>query len=209
MKSIVRIGLVAAAIFAISASVSSAQGVLFVENNAVGIGVQTPGATLHVVESDALKFNRVLGRLEGADFPPQFEYKNGTTGKTWRLGANPLGHFVINQTDDLAVAEMRITPDGLIFVNGSQVHPDYVFDQSYDLMSLTDLKEFVTANGHLPGVVSANDANGKIELTSFPLQLLEKIEELTLYTIQQHETIEELQQANVELNERLEAMENR
>lgn len=209
MRAVVRVCVVAVAIFAIGAGVSSAQGVLFVENDAVGIGVSTPGATLHVVESDSAKFSRVLARMEGTDFEPQFEYKNGTTGKIWRLGSNPSGQFVINQTDDLGIAEMLITPDGVVRVNGTQVHPDYVFDADYELLSIDELRSFIDENQHLPGVISSEKANGTIDLSSFPLQLLEKVEELTLYTIQQHDTIEELQQANAELRSRLEALETR
>ena len=209
MKSIVRVCVVAVAIFAIGAGMASAQGVLFVENDAVGVGVATPGATLHVVESDSAKFNRVLGRMEGTNFEPQFEYKNAATGKVWRLGSNPSGQFVMNQTDDLGVAELLITPDGVVRVNGTQVHPDYVFESDYDLMSIDELRSFVDENRHLPGVISSEKANGTIDLSSFPLQLLEKVEELTLYTIQQHDMIEELQRTNAELKSRLEAVESR
>ncbi len=155
----------------------------------VAIKGTSSAATLHVYESDAALHGRVMTRLEGANFEPQFEYTNASTGKTWRLGSNPSGQFVINQTDDLGIAEMLITPDGIVRVNGTQVHPDYVFKPGYELMGLPELKEFVSANGHLPGVVSSEQANGTIELTSLPLQMLEKIEELALYTIEQHEQI--------------------
>jgi hypothetical protein len=84
---------------------------------------------------------------------------------------------------------MRITPAGQVYVNGTQVHPDYVFDPDYELMPLSALRSFVAENRHLPGVISSEEAEGTIDLSSFPLQLLEKVEELTLYTIQQDERI--------------------
>ncbi len=84
-----------------------------------------------------------------------------------------------------------------------------MFESNYDLMSIDELRSFIDENRHLPGVISSEQAKGTIDLSSFPLQLLEKVEELTLYTIQQHDMIEELQQANAELKSRLEAMENR
>ena len=80
----------------------------------LGIQGSPTAATLHVRESDSAIHGRVLTRLEGSNFEPQFEYTNATTGKTWRLGSNPSGQFVINQTDDLGVAEMLITPDGVV-----------------------------------------------------------------------------------------------
>jgi hypothetical protein len=171
----------------------------------------TPQARLHVFDNDPTRHDRVLTRLTGTAFPPQFEYEDGSTGDIWREGMNPSGHFVINQMDDPGVAEMRITPGGQVFVNGTQVHPDYVFEEDYSLMPLDELEQFVRDNGHLPGVVSSEEADGKVDLSSFPLQLLEKVEELSLYAIQQEKTIQELKAAKdariAQLEERLAALE--
>lgn len=185
------------------------QDVVHVVNDGVGVFTNTPEATLHVFENSAATHNRVLYRITGADFSPQFEYQDGSTGDIWREGMNPNGHFVINQMDDPTVAEMRVTPDGQVFVNGTQVHPEYVFDGDYELMDLDALDAYVRKNRHLPGVVSSEKAQGKIDLSSFPLQLLEKIEELTLYTIQQQELIQRLQESNEELEARLADLETR
>jgi hypothetical protein len=46
-----------------------------------------------------------------------------------------------------------------------------------------------------------------LDLSAFPLQLLEKVEELTLYTLAQHRTIEELSAGNAKLAERIAALE--
>jgi len=187
----------------------SAQGTFFVVNGSAGVRTNTPQATLHVQESDSTKHNRVLLRLTGTSFAPQAEYENGSTGVIWRLGVNDSDHFVFNETTDLGVAEMRISPDGRVFVNSTQVHPDYVFSPAYQLRPLDELAEYVHENRHLPGVLTSEEREQQdgIDLTSFPLQLLEKIEELTLYTIEQQEVIGALRESNEELSKRVAALE--
>lgn len=196
-------------IAALAAQPLAAQGTLFVEGSSVGIQNATPPTTLHVREVDDTKANRTIVRISGSDFYPQFEYENEADGKIWRLGVNTSNHFVFNETADLGVAELRVTPDGGVFVNGSQVHPDYVFEPGYDLMPIEALHEFVQENKHLPNVLNSKERerDGGINLADFPVQLLEKVEELTLYTIQQHEQIKELQAANLDLAKRLEELE--
>ena len=97
------------------------------------------------------------------------------------------------------------TPDAKLAVNGV-IHskevkvdlvgwPDYVFDDKYSLMSLDDLRAFVDANHHLPGVPSASDvsvAEG-VEVGEMQRLLMEKVEELTLYILRQDEKIRQLE----------------
>ena len=62
--------------------------------------------------------------------------------------------------------------------------PDYVFDDSYRLMSLADLESYIKSNKHLPGIKTRKEVlkNG-VPLGELNIQLLEKIEELTLHLI--------------------------
>lgn len=75
--------------------------------------------------------------------------------------------------------------------------PDYVFEENYNLLSLSEIEAFIKANGHLPEVPSATEveANG-ITLGEMNVLLLKKIEELTLHTIEQEKTLLEQQQKN-------------
>jgi len=182
-----------------------AQGTFFVVDGSAGVNTSTPQATLQVQESDSQKHNRVLLRLTGSSFAPQAEYEDGSTGVIWRFGMNPNNDFVINDTADLGTAEMRISVNGEVYVNGTQVHPDYVFSPDYALRPVEDLAAYVRENEHLPGVLTSaeREHNGGIDLASFPLQLLEKIEELTLYTIDQQKLIHELQTKNEALTREL------
>jgi hypothetical protein len=62
---------------------------------------------------------------------------------------------------------------------------DYVFNDDYKLMSLSDVEAFIQTNHHLPDVPSEAEVeeNG-IELAAMNAILLKKVEELTLHLIQ-------------------------
>ena len=68
--------------------------------------------------------------------------------------------------------------------------PDYVFAIDYNLMSLSEVEEFIKANSHLPNIPNAKaiEANGQ-DVGDLQLKLLEKIEELTLHMIEMEKTI--------------------
>jgi hypothetical protein len=88
-----------------------------------------------------------------------------------------------------------LTVEGSISTSTSGlVHPDYVFEEKYELMPLQDLKEFVTNNKHLPEIPSADEvAKNGINITEMQIRLLKKVEELTLYIFEQDKKIEILQ----------------
>jgi hypothetical protein len=110
--------------------------------------------------------------------------------------------------------QMRITSDGKIgvgthspseklSVNGnvkakkiivSQTGwPDYVFDSSYALRSLSEVEKFIAKNKHLPDMLSAKEVeeNG-ISIGDAQALLLKKIEELTLYIIAQDKVVQNI-----------------
>jgi hypothetical protein len=78
---------------------------------------------------------------------------------------------------------------------------DYVFDENYDLKSLSEVEAFVKENKHLPGVPSATEIeqNG-VSLSQMSNLLLEKVEELTLHLIR-------LEKENAELKAKFESLE--
>lgn len=63
--------------------------------------------------------------------------------------------------------------------------PDYVFEKTYKLRSLSEVEEFIRQEGHLPEMPSAQEMQeGEgYGLAQMDANLLEKIEELTLYMI--------------------------
>jgi len=70
--------------------------------------------------------------------------------------------------------------------------PDYVFKPEYQLNTLPELEAYIKANGHLPGVPSAQKAELEgVELGEMNKILLKKIEELTLHLIEKDKKLEE------------------
>ena len=71
---------------------------------------------------------------------------------------------------------------------------DFVFEEAYNLRPLSEVKEYVEKNKHLPEIQSAMDMqqNG-VNISELQIQLLQKVEELTLYIIQQEKRIKELE----------------
>lgn len=117
------------------------------------------------------------------------------------------------------------------FISVSSVYADYVFEKyftgfsdlkkDYKFKSLTDVKEFVKKNHHLPGVTPIGDITKgthgyKVDLSALTMQQLEKLEELYLHVIEQQEQInsknqqiEDLKQHQTRLEERLLKLEQR
>ncbi|MCZ8216647.1 MAG: hypothetical protein O9262_10435, partial [Cyclobacteriaceae bacterium] len=115
-------------------------------------------------------------------------------------GAN-VGIGTTNPTEKLTVRGTVYSKEVKVDVNAGTV-PDYVFEPSYKLPTLTEIENYIKANKHLPEVPSAKEmeANG-INLSEMNMLLLKKVEELTLHVI-------ELKKNNDNLTKRLTTVEN-
>ncbi|GAG80761.1 unnamed protein product, partial [marine sediment metagenome] len=96
----------------------------------------------------------------------------------------------------------KLAVDGKIIAEEFKVElsenwPDHVFGENYNLMSLTELENYIIKNRHLPGLPSADEVeeNG-VSLGDMQARLLQKVEELTLYVI-------DLQKENEALKDKL------
>lgn len=86
--------------------------------------------------------------------------------------------------------------------------PDYVFDSSYNLLSLEQVEDFVKAHKHLPQIPSSKEiVEEGLDIGSNQATLLQKIEELTLYLIEQNKLIKEQQQLLKDQDRRLKELE--
>ena len=108
---------------------------------------------------------------------------------------------------------IRLAVDGTIIAKEVIItidnFPDYVFEKNYRLRSLSELESFISLNGHLPEVPSAEQVEKEgVKMGEMDAILLKKIEELTLYVIEMGKDNEKLQEANRELTERLQGIEN-
>ncbi len=110
----------------------------------------------------------------------------------------------ISITTDMNVGIGTATPDAKLTVNGT-IHAkevlidlngplaDYVFEPDYALPALSDVKQYIQENKHLPNVPSAAQVEQSgLSVGEMQNLLLQKIEELTLYTIELKEEIERL-----------------
>ncbi|SHH21362.1 hypothetical protein SAMN04488109_3194 [Chryseolinea serpens] len=125
--------------------------------------------------------------------------KGGTAGASVMLDAMMISHDG-NVGIGTTAPDAKLAVKGIIHaqevkvdLTGSVAPPDYVFENSYKLLPLTQLDTYVQKNKHLPEVPSASEMekNG-INLKEMNLVLLKKVEELTLYVIQQQQEIDAL-----------------
>lgn len=80
---------------------------------------------------------------------------------------------------------------------------DFVFDKNYDLPSLDSVKVYIERNKHLPGIPSASEMEKTgINVGSFQIDLLQKVEELTLHLIKATERINAQEKRIKELEEK-------
>ena len=92
----------------------------------------------------------------------------------------------------------RVMGDGKVYATEINVRlasefPDYVFEDSYKLLSLNSLETYIHENKKLPNMPSAKEVGNKgMNVGQINTLLVEKVEELTLYTIQQQKLIEQL-----------------
>lgn len=101
-------------------------------------------------------------------------------------------------------SDYKLSVAGNIRAEGVKVEKgwaDYVFEDNYNLLTLSQVKDSIELNGHLPGMKSAEEvaASGGFEIGETAVKLLEKIEELTLYSIDLHTENNSLKQQNEHL----------
>ena len=72
--------------------------------------------------------------------------------------------------------------------------PDYVFDDGYRLMPLSELRAFVKRNRHLPGIPSAAalEEQGGVALGDMQRNLVRTVEEQALYILELKEEVDKL-----------------
>ena len=98
-----------------------------------------------------------------------------------------------------ATPDEKLTVKGKIHAEEVKVDlvvpaPDYVFDNDYPLIPLSEIQNYIKENKHLPEVPSAKEMEKKgINLSEMNILLLKKVEELTLHLIKQEERIEILE----------------
>lgn len=132
-------------------------------------------------------------------------------GKKIVNGVSGLGGIFVStdgkvgiNTENTMTAYALAVDGGLIttkvYIQDVENWPDYVFDDTYKLMPLHELRVYVEANRHLPEMPSEREIVGQgYDIEEMQHAMMKKIEELTLYTLQQQEEIEALRKQVDEL----------
>ena len=111
------------------------------------------------------------------------------------------GHVGINtEANDYHLAVAGNVVAETIEVKLQTNWPDYVFDESYEMMGLSEIENYINEYGKLPEVPSAEEVKEKgINLGEMDALLLKKVEEITLLLIEQGKRIEQLETENSQL----------
>ncbi len=168
---------------------------LFTACNSVFVGINTLTPRVHLdvlgtTYSKKISLGMADPLLGNVATSPHFHLKadNGS----------PFANQTVFLVENADRKLFQIQNDGLVRAREIKVDlatnwPDYVFQPSYPLMPLMEVKTYVEANGHLPNVPDACEVEEEgIALGEMNRILLEKVEELTLYMIQMQEEQERL-----------------
>jgi hypothetical protein len=119
--------------------------------------------------------------------------------------------FPINRTGGVMIGAHSLLGNKLVVTDGiistglkvsTATWPDYVFDPSYKLTPLSNVKKFVSTNKHLPNTPSASDIdkNGGFNIGETFVNHQEKIEEIYLHLIALKKEITGLQKEDFDLD---------
>ncbi|ELR73392.1 hypothetical protein C900_04244 [Fulvivirga imtechensis AK7] len=157
--------------------------------NALGIGVATPEATLHVAgdgkfEGNITAVKLIVQDLEVANLDLGAQNGEIRFGEDMFVGGSVgIGTELIDGYKLSVNGKIRASDD--IKVYPSSQWSDFVFEEDYNLRPLEEVEAFIKENKHLPEVPSAQEVEGSgIDLGAMDARLLQKIEELTLYMIE-------------------------
>lgn len=87
--------------------------------------------------------------------------------------------------------------------------PDYVFNEDYKLMPLSELRGYLDVNKHLPGIPGAAEleANGGVQLGAMQRDLVRTVEEQALYILVLEREQQDLRRMLVDIHQRLKSLE--
>lgn len=173
------------------------------EGGNLGIGTSSPSSKLEVLYAQSSTYGVTI-----ANSADNLKFKLGTTSNGY---LNIQGQVINSgntynislQSDGGNVGIGLTNPSERLSVNGNvkakkiivsqSGWPDYVFDSSYSLRTLSELEKFISKNKHLPEMPSAKEVEDKgVSVGDSQALLLKKIEELTLYLIQMKKEIADL-----------------
>lgn len=194
-----------------SSYAASLSGKVYCSGN-VGIGTISPAAQLHVDLGEdaeptgggfiisgslsssniAIDNNEIMARDNGA-VSKLFLNNDGGDVSMCYAGGNVMIGASAPATGYLLTVDGKVICEELK-VQLSQDWPDYVFEEGYDMPSISELKAFVKTHKHLPGIPDAEEMKAGVSVGDMQTKLMQKVEELSLYIIQLQDQIDALRQ---------------
>lgn len=118
-------------------------------------------------------------------------FENGRTELNYKQLTNTDKVLLIRNPDRKL---LQLTNDGVLrareIIVDLTLWADYVFEPTYNLMPLTEVKQYISENKHLPNVPTAEVMEQEgLNVAETSRMLMEKVEELTLYLIQLEEKV--------------------
>lgn len=175
---------------------------------AVGVGTTTLTDSKFIVQQTGttLSTAKFLNNSKGANIS---WVHFGTTGDWYIRSAANTGKVILQDQNagatvciggTTAASGYKLSVKGKIMCEELKVllsasWPDYVFEKNYELMSLTELENFIEKENHLPGIPSAKvmEEEGGVSVGEMQTILVKKLEEANLYILQLNKRIEELE----------------
>lgn len=178
---------------------------LFDNGVRVGINNFAPAYDLDITGTTHVSANALVdGNVGIGTTTPAFKLQvAGDSYINGRVAIGPTPHFATGFA--LSVNGKIITDELLVQLESSWA--DYVFEQDYPLMPLSETEKYVRENKHLPGVTTAEEIAGNgLNVGEMQKVQMEKIEELFLHLIEVEKRVQALEAQNKQLLRENEAL---
>lgn len=154
-------------------------------DSTVGYTMQTHFLRPSLTENRTMRFDCTANTATGG-----WEFYNVYSSKSLLYIKQNSGNVGIGTTDPKA----KLAVNGDVYARLLRVRPDgwadFVFEPSYQLMSLQELESYINTHKHLPDVPTEEDVRRDgLDLGGNQVILLQKIEELTLHLIDQEKRV--------------------
>ncbi len=116
--------------------------------------------------------------------------------------------FIVHPDGKVSIGTPTPAAGYMVSINGKMIctelkvqlqsnWPDYVFKKNYSLISMEELRKYISVNHHLPNIPAAAELEKSgLELGEMQRKMMEKIEELTLYILQLESRLNQLEPSN-------------
>ncbi|WP_419699081.1 hypothetical protein [Mucilaginibacter sp. NFX135] len=174
---------------------TAASTYLTIKQGNLGLGTTNPAAKLDVTVSSSTYTNNI----KFGDATPGYL----TSGTVGIFMSNNVGSpvFTVLHTGNVGIGQTN--PQNKLDVNG-RIHSqsvvidmlgwsDYVFKKDYQLRPLSEVKDYIDQNQHLPEIPSEQEMIKKgLDVSEMNKLLMKKVEELTLYLIEKDKEVNDL-----------------